>query len=86
METEKDKENKEKEEAIRKLRVRQLWEASSERNARETGPLNFSKWLEEHHPELLPPGRGDAYERLRAELIHEGEEPVANPAAGPESK
>jgi hypothetical protein len=51
-------------EAVRKARVRQLWQASSERNAAETGILNFSKWLEEHHPELFPPGQAEPYQRL----------------------
>src|SRR5229473_2660528 len=60
METKKDSEAL-RSEAVRMARVRQLWQASSERHAVQTGILNFSKWLEEHHPELFPPGPGDPY-------------------------
>jgi hypothetical protein len=68
-------------EAVRKARVRQLWQVSPERNNSETGPLNFYKWLQEHNPDLLPPGQGDPYQRLRAELMQS-----ENPEAKPENK
>jgi hypothetical protein len=74
------KETKEDSEAVRKARVRQLWEASSERKNAETGPLNFYQWLTEHNPDLLPPGQGDPYQRLRAELLQ------ADATAKPEKK
>jgi len=79
METKKDSEAL-RSEAVRMARVRQLWQASSERHAVQTGILNFSKWLEEHHPELFPPGPGDPYQRLSAELTQEGETAAASPA------
>ena len=51
--------------AVRQARVPQFWQArpAKERAAAETGILTFSKWLEEHYAELLPPGPGDAYQR-----------------------
>lgn len=59
-------------ELVRKFRVRQLWQARSQQErSMETGPLNFYKFLNEHYPHLLPPGKGDPYETLRAELIAE---------------
>jgi len=62
-----------KDEAVRKLRMRQLWEVSSERHRPETGHLNFTKWLQEHFPNLIPPGEGDPCQRVRAELIQQDE-------------
>jgi hypothetical protein len=57
-------------ESIRRAQVRQLWEARSpQERSSETGIVNFTKWLDEHNPDLFPPGAGDRYQRLRAELI-----------------
>lgn len=59
-------------ELVRKFRVRQLWQARSEQErSSETGALNFYKFLNVHYPRLLPPGKGDPYQILRAELIAE---------------
>lgn len=44
-----------------KQRGPEVWQA-------ETGPLNFYLWLTKNRPELLPPGPGDCYQRLRGEL------------------
>ncbi len=65
-------------EAVRRARVRQLWlTRPPQERAAETGTLNFFQWLKDHYPQLLPPGQGDPYQRLRAQLIdddHEGSE------------
>jgi hypothetical protein len=34
----------------------------------ETAALLFYRWLEQHHPELLPRGQGDPYQHLRVDL------------------
>ena len=54
-------------EAVRRARVRQLFEARPVEHT-ETGVLLFYGWLTQHHPELLPKGRGDLYKRLKVDL------------------
>jgi hypothetical protein len=57
-------------ESVRRAQVRQLWQARPEQERfSETGFVNFTKWLDDHNPDLFPPGAGDRYQRLRAELI-----------------
>lgn len=56
-------------EAVRVLRVRQLFEARSNEERSETGILLFYGWIENHYPHLLPTGRGDRVQQLKADLV-----------------
>jgi hypothetical protein len=44
-------------EAVRRIRVRQLWEAGLLKERTAIGVLDFYGWLDKHHPDLLPPGK-----------------------------
>jgi hypothetical protein len=55
-------------EAVRRTRVRQLFEARPSSEHTETGVLLFYEWLQEHHPKLVPTEQGDAYQRLKMDL------------------
>ena len=56
-------------EKVRRLRVRQLFEARPSDGQTETGVLIFFCWLKQYHPELLPQGKhGDAYQHLKSDL------------------
>jgi hypothetical protein len=50
-------------EAVRRARVRQLFEALPLGDRTENAVMKFHGWLHQHHPELLPQGRGDLYKR-----------------------
>jgi hypothetical protein len=55
--------------AVRRARVRQLFTARHPEEATEDDVFLFFKWLQRHHPEMLPKGKyGDPYLDLRAEL------------------
>jgi hypothetical protein len=54
-------------EALRRVRVRQLFRERSSEQRTETGIMGFYGWLEKHHPELLPTGR-DPYRHLKMDL------------------
>jgi hypothetical protein len=54
-------------EALRRARVRQLWEAHPSEHT-EHNILVFHGWLRQHHPELLPKGQGDAFQSLKVDL------------------
>jgi hypothetical protein len=58
---------KEEAEAVRRARVRQLFEARPIERT-ETGVLLFYGWLTQHHPELLPKRPGDVYKHLKEDL------------------
>ena len=55
-------------EAVRRARVRQLFEALPLGDHRENRVLKFHGWLHQYHPELLPKRRGDAYQHLKVDL------------------
>lgn len=55
-------------EALRRAIVRQLYEARPSRERTEGGIFFFYRWLVRRYPELLPVGKGDPYERLKADL------------------
>ena len=55
-------------EAVRRVRVRQLFQARPFEQQTETAALLFYRWLEQHHPELLPRGQGDPYQHLKVDL------------------
>ena len=55
-------------EAMRRTRVRQLFEARPSEEHTETGVLLFYRWLQQHHPELLPSGPADPYQQLKVDL------------------
>jgi len=55
-------------EAVRLVRVRQLFKARPAEDRTETGVLHFCAWLQKHYPELLPTGPGDAYQHLKVDL------------------
>jgi hypothetical protein len=55
-------------EAVRRERVRQLFQARPAVEHTETTVLLFYAELQEHHGELLPKGRGDAHKHLKADL------------------
>jgi hypothetical protein len=56
-------------EALRRARVRQLYEARPAEDRTENGVLLFFAWLQEHYPELLPQGKqGDPYQHLKVDL------------------
>jgi hypothetical protein len=55
-------------EAVRRTRVRQLFEARPSEERTETGVLLFYRWLHQHYSELLPEEKGDQYEHLRVDL------------------
>jgi hypothetical protein len=44
-------------EAVRRIRVRQLWEAGLLKERTAIGVLDFYGWLDKHDPDLLPPGK-----------------------------
>jgi len=55
--------------AVRRERVRQLFEARHGEERTETGVLLFFAWLEKHHRELLPlEKQGDLYQHLKGDL------------------
>jgi hypothetical protein len=55
-------------EAVRRERVRQLFQARPAAEHTETTVLLFYGWLQQHHPELLPKRRGDVYKHLKVDL------------------
>jgi hypothetical protein len=56
-------------EALRRARVRQLFETLQSTELTETGVLLFYRWLDKYHPELLVgKEQDDPYEHLRMEL------------------
>jgi hypothetical protein len=56
-------------EAVRRFRIRQLFTARHPENAVEEDVFLFFRWLQQHHPEMLPKGKhGDPYQALRADL------------------
>jgi hypothetical protein len=55
-------------EALRVLRVRQLFEVRSSDERTETGVLHFYAWLEKHYPHLLPTGPEDPCQHLKVDL------------------
>lgn len=57
-----------KDEAMRVLRVRHLFEVRSSNERTETGVRLFFAWLEKHYPHLLPSGRADAFQHLKVDL------------------
>jgi len=60
---------KDNSEAVRRDRVRQLFEVRYAEERTETGVLLFYAWLEKYHRELLPQQkRGDAYQYLKVDL------------------
>jgi hypothetical protein len=60
--------NKMKAEAVRRVRVRQLFEARPSEDLTENAVMRFHGWLYQHHPELLPRRRGDMYKNLKVDL------------------
>ena len=60
---------KDNSEAVRRDRVRQLFEVRYAEERTETGVLLFYAWLEKYHRELLPQQkRGDPYQYLKVDL------------------
>ena len=60
---------KDNSEAVRRERVRQLFEARFAEERTEIGVLLFYAWLEKHHSELLPEDKqDDSYQHLKADL------------------
>jgi len=55
-------------EALRRGVVRQLYEARPSRERAEAGIFLFHMWLADRYPELLPRGKDDPYEHLKADL------------------
>jgi hypothetical protein len=56
-------------EAVRRARVRQLFTARHPKEVTEDDVFLFFRWLQQHHPEMLPKGNhGDPYQDLRADL------------------
>jgi hypothetical protein len=56
-------------EALRRARVRQLFQALPSEARTEDGIMKFYGWLQLKHPELLPRTRnGDPYQFVMAEL------------------
>jgi hypothetical protein len=56
-------------EAVRRARVRQLFESFQNSDRSETGVLKFYYWLQDQYPHLLPPAHvGDAYLQLKVDL------------------
>ena len=55
-------------EAMRRARVRQLFEAWPLGDRSENAVMKFHGWPHQHHPDLLPRGRGDLYKRLKVDL------------------
>ena len=53
---------------MRLARVRQLWLVRTPKERTAKGVLIFYAWIEKWHPELLPPGTGDAYQHLKVDL------------------
>jgi hypothetical protein len=53
---------------VRCLQVRQLWAARPSKRCTAIDVLEFYKWLEEHRPNLLKRGGGDAYQNLINDL------------------
>ena len=55
-------------EAVRRERVRQLYETRLVHERIKTGVLLFYAWLEKRYPHLLPAGPGGLSERLNVDL------------------
>ena len=56
-------------EAVRRARLRQLFTARLPAKTTGDDVFLFFKWLQQHHPEMLPKGKhGDPYLDLRAYL------------------
>jgi len=62
-------------EEVRRVRVRQLFEARPSEERTETGVVLFYRWLQQSHPELLPTERvapwtepRDPYKQLKVDL------------------
>jgi hypothetical protein len=49
--------------------VRQLWLQRPDKERAATDVMIFYGWLEEHRPELLRRGHGDAYQHLKSDLM-----------------
>lgn len=60
--------NKMKAEVVRRVRVRQLFQARPSEDLTENAVMRFQGWLYQHHPELLPLRRGDMYTNLKVDL------------------
>jgi len=55
--------------AVRRVRVRQLFQARPANEHTENGVLLFFGWLKQNHPALLPQGKqGDPYQHLKSDL------------------
>jgi hypothetical protein len=54
-------------EAVRRVRVRQLFEAGPFERT-EIGIFKFHGWLHDHRPELLPKRSDDSYQHLKSDL------------------
>lgn len=56
-------------EALRRERVRQMFQAHQSGELTETGVLLFYRWLKVYHPELLAQEKhNDPYQHLRSDL------------------
>jgi hypothetical protein len=56
-------------EAVRRARIDQLFTARHPGGATEDHVSLFFRWLQQHHPEMLPKGNhADPYQELRADL------------------
>ena len=55
-------------EANRRTRVRKLFEVRPSAERTEGGILSFFAWVDKNHPDLLPRGPGDPFEKLKADL------------------
>ena len=56
-------------EALRRARVRQLFQALPSEDRTEDGIMKFYGWLQLKHPELLPRTRYDPYQVVMKELL-----------------
>ena len=56
-------------EVVRRLRVRQLFNARLEQERTVTGVVNFYGWLKDHYPGLIRRGSGDVYQRIRTDVF-----------------
>jgi hypothetical protein len=55
-------------EAVRRERVRQLYQTRPAHERTEAGVLLFYAWLEKRYPHLLPAGPGNLSNRLKVDL------------------